>query len=153
MPVGRPKKDQVRLTFGNTAECSACRLRSGLIFLAFHKQAAIKPILKNELARMEEPKPSTPELAAIADTVRREGFAWIDGQVFHGYRAIAAPIFDIRARYGRPCHSSATRRLAVTSNAVWSALIVKALCVSASSFPTETGPRKTYSQRAKPTEV
>ena len=96
MPVGRPKKDQVRLTFGNTAECSACRLRSGLIFLAFHKQAAIKPILKNELARMEEPKPSTPELTAIADTVRREGFAWIDGQVFHGYRAIAAPIFDMQ---------------------------------------------------------
>ena len=34
------------------------------------------------------------KLAAITDTVRREGFAWIDGQVFHGYRAIAAPIFD-----------------------------------------------------------
>ena len=29
-------------------------------------------------------EPSTQELAAIADTVRREGFASIDGQVFHG---------------------------------------------------------------------
>jgi DNA-binding IclR family transcriptional regulator len=45
---------------------------------------------------MEEPKPSAQELAAVADTVRREGFAWIDGQVFHGYRAIAAPIFDMQ---------------------------------------------------------
>jgi len=26
--------------------------------------------------------------------VRRDGFALIDGQVFHGIRAIAAPIFD-----------------------------------------------------------
>lgn len=69
---------------------------AGRVFLAFHKQAAIKPILKSELARMEEPKPSTQELAAIADPVRREGFAWIDGQVFHGYRAIAAPIFDMQ---------------------------------------------------------
>jgi DNA-binding IclR family transcriptional regulator len=45
---------------------------------------------------MEEPKPSTQELAVISDMVRREGFAWIDGQVFHGYRAMAAPIFDMQ---------------------------------------------------------
>ena len=28
--------------------------------------------------------------------VRRQGYAWIDGQVFHGMRAIAAPIFDMQ---------------------------------------------------------
>jgi len=67
---------------------------AGRIFLAFHKQPALEPILKSELSRMEEPKPSRQELNAIAEKVRKEGFAWIDGQVFHSYRAIAAPIFD-----------------------------------------------------------
>jgi DNA-binding IclR family transcriptional regulator len=69
---------------------------AGRVFLAFHKQGAIKPVLKSELSRVDEPKPSAQDLASIADTVRREGFAWIDGQVFHGMRALAAPIFDMQ---------------------------------------------------------
>ena len=69
---------------------------AGRVFLAFHKQGAIKPVLKSELARMDEPKPSAQDLASITDTVRRDGFAWIDGQVFHGMRALAVPIFDMQ---------------------------------------------------------
>ena len=43
---------------------------------------------------MEEGKPSRQDIARVADTVKQAGYAWIDGQVFHGIRAIAAPIFD-----------------------------------------------------------
>jgi DNA-binding IclR family transcriptional regulator len=67
---------------------------AGRIFLAYHSQAAIKPILKAELAKSEERKPSPKEIAAIAEDVRGKGLAWIDGQVFHGVRALAVPIFD-----------------------------------------------------------
>jgi DNA-binding IclR family transcriptional regulator len=67
---------------------------AGRVFLAFHKQGATKPVLKSQLAQIEEPKPSAQEISAVAEQVRKDGFAWIDGQVFHSYRAIAAPIFD-----------------------------------------------------------
>lgn len=69
---------------------------AGRVFLAFHRQEAVKSALKCELSRMDEPKPSAADIAATTEKVRREGFAWIDGQVFHGYRAIAAPIFDMQ---------------------------------------------------------
>ena len=64
------------------------------IFLAFQKQETIKQVLKTELSQMEEGKPSRQDIARVADTVKQAGYAWIDGQVFHGIRAIAAPIFD-----------------------------------------------------------
>jgi DNA-binding IclR family transcriptional regulator len=67
---------------------------AGRIFLAYHSQQTIKPVLKSELAQREEAKPSSKDIAAAAADVRRTGVAWIDGQVFHGVRAIAAPIFD-----------------------------------------------------------
>ena len=69
---------------------------AGRIFLAYHKQETIKTILKSELAQMDGPKPSAKELAGIVADVKQSGFAWIDGQVFHGMRAIAAPIFDMQ---------------------------------------------------------
>ncbi|MGE3987296.1 IclR family transcriptional regulator [Pseudorhodoplanes sp.] len=67
---------------------------AGRIFLAFQSQPTIKSVLRSELAQREERRPSSKEVAAAAHQVRCEGFAWIDGQVFHGIRAIAAPIFD-----------------------------------------------------------
>lgn len=69
---------------------------AGRIFLAFHQQEAIKPVLRSELARMDGPKPSAKEIAALKAQVRRDDYAWIDGQVFHGIRAVAAPIFDMQ---------------------------------------------------------
>lgn len=67
---------------------------AGRLFLAHQPQAQVKPILKSELAKREEHKPTAKDIGAAAANVRRDGFAWIDGQVFHGIRAIAAPIFD-----------------------------------------------------------
>jgi DNA-binding IclR family transcriptional regulator len=67
---------------------------AGRIFLAFQPQQTIKSVLKSELAQREEQRPSLKDVAAAAEQVRRERFAWIDGQVFHGAPAIAAPIFD-----------------------------------------------------------
>lgn len=66
----------------------------GRIFLAYHDQSAIKPVLKAELSQSEAPRPDATEIAALTREVRAEGFAWIDGQVFHGIRALAVPIFD-----------------------------------------------------------
>jgi DNA-binding IclR family transcriptional regulator len=67
---------------------------AGRLFLAYQSQNTVKGVLKAELAKREEDKPSAKDIAAAAATVRRDGVAWIDGQVFHGLRAIAAPIFD-----------------------------------------------------------
>ncbi len=67
---------------------------AGRLFLAHQSQTQVKPILRAELARREENKPTAKEVAAAAADARREGFAWIDGQVFHGIRAVAAPVFD-----------------------------------------------------------
>ena len=69
---------------------------AGRIFLAFHQPEAIKPVLRSELAQMEGRKPSARGIAALAAQVRRDGYAWIDGQVFHSIRAIATPIFDMQ---------------------------------------------------------
>jgi DNA-binding IclR family transcriptional regulator len=67
---------------------------AGRMFLAFQKPETIGRTLKSELAQMDEGKPSRQDIAKIADEVKQAGYAWIDGQVFHGIRAIAAPIFD-----------------------------------------------------------
>ena len=61
----------------------------------------------------------------------------------------------VPAREKAACRSTKKRTrsaswLAFTSNVVWSALIVNAVWVSACSSPTETAPRKTYSQRSNP---
>ncbi|MBV9172856.1 MAG: hypothetical protein JOZ81_22540, partial [Chloroflexi bacterium] len=34
------------------------------------------------------------EIDEIKQFIRTEGYAWIDGQVFHSIRAVAVPIFD-----------------------------------------------------------
>jgi DNA-binding IclR family transcriptional regulator len=67
---------------------------AGRLFLAHQPPSQIKPILKAELAKREQNKPSAKEVSTAAADAHRDGFAWIDGQVFHGIRAIAAPIFD-----------------------------------------------------------
>ncbi len=67
---------------------------AGRIFLTYMEDEAVRPILKSELAKAENPKPTRAEIAAVASNVRQHRYAWIDGQVFHGERAIAAPVFD-----------------------------------------------------------
>jgi DNA-binding IclR family transcriptional regulator len=67
---------------------------AGRVFLTFLNAKTTRANLKSELARMDEPKPTTDELASIQTAVRAQGYAWIDGQVFHSMRALAAPIFD-----------------------------------------------------------
>ena len=71
---------------------------AGRVFLAYQEEEMIRSILEFELSRMEEPKPSPQELTKIADDVATQGYAWIDGQVFHSFRAIAAPIFDSQGK-------------------------------------------------------
>lgn len=67
---------------------------AGRLFLAYQSQNTVKAVLKAELAKREEGRPSKQDIEAASAAVRRDGVAWIDGQVFHGLRAIAAPIFD-----------------------------------------------------------
>lgn len=67
---------------------------AGRIFLAYLDDETIRPILTSERVNAEDPKPTKAEIATIACDVRNRRYAWIDGQVFHGVRALAAPIFD-----------------------------------------------------------
>lgn len=69
---------------------------AGRIFLAYHSQEAVKAVLKRELAQMEGRKPSANDISEVVAAVRQQGYAWIDGQVFHSMRAIAVPIFDMQ---------------------------------------------------------
>lgn len=71
---------------------------AGRVFLAYQEREMIQSVLEFELSRMEEPKPSPQELTKIAEDVRTQGYSWIDGQVFHSFRAIAAPIFDSQGK-------------------------------------------------------
>lgn len=67
---------------------------AGRIFLTYLNERTTRPILKAEAAKLEERKPSAKDTEEITQFVRKEGFAWIDGQVLHSIRAIAVPIFD-----------------------------------------------------------
>ena len=67
---------------------------AGRIFLTHLSERTTRSILKTETSKSEETKRSAKEIEAISQSVRKEGFAWIDGRVFHSIRAIAAPIFD-----------------------------------------------------------
>jgi len=67
---------------------------AGRIFLAYQERERTDAVLKFEVSHMEEQKPSEKDIQTIVEKVRHDGYAWIDGQVFRGFRAIAAPIFD-----------------------------------------------------------
>ena len=67
---------------------------AGRIFLTYLSERMTRPALKAELAKTEERKPSAEEIDKVKQFIRREGYAWIDGQVFHSIRAVAVPIFD-----------------------------------------------------------
>jgi DNA-binding IclR family transcriptional regulator len=66
---------------------------AGRLFLTYLKPSATRDVLKIESAKSDV-RATAKEIKAITDRVRADGYAWIDGQVFHGIRAIAAPIFD-----------------------------------------------------------
>lgn len=67
---------------------------AGRIFLTHLGERMTRPILKAEAAKSEETVLSAKDIDEIKKFVRAEGYAWIDGQVFHGIRAVAVPIFD-----------------------------------------------------------
>ena len=67
---------------------------AGRVFLTYLSERTTRPILKAEASKSEEGKRSAKDIEEITASVRKDGFSWIDGQVFHGIRAIAAPIFD-----------------------------------------------------------
>jgi DNA-binding IclR family transcriptional regulator len=67
---------------------------AGRIFLTYLSKRTTHPFLKAEAARSEEKSLSPKEIEKITHLVRTEGYAWIDGHVFHSIRAIAVPIFD-----------------------------------------------------------
>lgn len=67
---------------------------AGRIFLTYLSERTTRPIVKAESAKSEERSLSADEIDHIKKFIRTEGYAWIDGQVFHSIRAIAVPIFD-----------------------------------------------------------
>jgi DNA-binding IclR family transcriptional regulator len=67
---------------------------AGRIFLTYLNPSSIDPILQSETAKTDEAGLTAKEIGSITDFVRSQGYAWIDGQVFHGIRALAVPIFD-----------------------------------------------------------
>ena len=67
---------------------------AGRIFLTHLSERMTRPILKAEIAKSEERKLPAEEIDRIKQFIRTQGYAWIDGQVFHSIRAIAVPIFD-----------------------------------------------------------
>jgi len=67
---------------------------AGRIFLTYLTERSIRPVLKSETTKSEEKRLSARQIEEIKQFVRKEGFAWVDGQVFHGIRAIAVPIID-----------------------------------------------------------
>jgi DNA-binding IclR family transcriptional regulator len=67
---------------------------AGRIFLTYLNAATTNPILQSETAKTDDAKLTAKEIKSITDLVRRQKYAWIDGQVFHSIRAIAVPIFD-----------------------------------------------------------
>ena len=69
---------------------------AGRIFLAYQGEKTIKSVLQSELDQAESPKPTKRAIAAVIADVRARGYASIDSQVFHGVRALAAPIFDLQ---------------------------------------------------------
>lgn len=68
---------------------------AGRIFLTYLGASTTSPILKSESSKGDVSL-TAEELGTITDFVRAQGYAWIDGQVFHGIRALAVPIFDPR---------------------------------------------------------
>jgi DNA-binding IclR family transcriptional regulator len=68
----------------------------GRLFLAHESRTTIKKVFKSELTQLEGPKPSASEIDTIVRSVKKDGFAWIDGQVVHSLRALAVPIFDMQ---------------------------------------------------------
>lgn len=67
---------------------------AGRIFLTYLSERATRPILKAETSKSEETRQPAKEIEAISQSVRKDGFAWIDGHLLHSIRAIAVPIFD-----------------------------------------------------------
>jgi DNA-binding IclR family transcriptional regulator len=67
---------------------------AGRIFLTYLSERTTRSILKAETSKSEETKRSAKEIEAISQSIRNEGFAWIDGQLLHSIRAIAVPVFD-----------------------------------------------------------
>jgi DNA-binding IclR family transcriptional regulator len=67
---------------------------AGRIFLTYLSDRTTRPILKAEASKSDQGKLSAREIEEVTQFIRREGYAWIDGQVFHSIRAIAVPIFD-----------------------------------------------------------
>jgi DNA-binding IclR family transcriptional regulator len=67
---------------------------AGRIFLAYLSERTTRPILKAETSKSEGGKRTAKEIEEITQSVRKEGFSWIDGQVLHSIRALAVPIFD-----------------------------------------------------------
>lgn len=69
---------------------------AGRIFLTYLSERTTRPVLKAEASKSAESVLPSKEIGAITQFVRKEGYAWIDGQVFHSIRAIAVPIFDLQ---------------------------------------------------------
>jgi DNA-binding IclR family transcriptional regulator len=67
---------------------------AGQVFLTYLGKHTTRPVLKAETSTSTENALSEEGVEEITKFVRKEGYAWIDGQVIHSIRAIAVPIFD-----------------------------------------------------------
>lgn len=74
---------------------------TGRVFLAWAPPAMIESLLALELRRARSNATPPPDILAtrqevrnLADRIRADGFAWVDGKFIPGLVAIAAPILD-----------------------------------------------------------
>jgi DNA-binding IclR family transcriptional regulator len=69
---------------------------SGRIFLAFLPEEMTRAALDAEMARQTDVLEARQAVQRIIREVRQQGFAYTDGSVVPGLRAIAAPILDLQ---------------------------------------------------------
>lgn len=69
---------------------------SGRVFLAHLPSELTQSLLETEMRRLPDLLEARQDLDASNRHVREHGYAWIDGTVVPGLRAIAAPILDVQ---------------------------------------------------------
>ena len=69
---------------------------SGRVFLTFLPEEVTRPLLEVELAGHPKAEQAWAKVESVRNDVVKMGFAWVDGSVIPGLRAIAAPILDMQ---------------------------------------------------------
>jgi DNA-binding IclR family transcriptional regulator len=71
---------------------------TGRVFAAHLPRKVSEPLWRREQRAVAQPLPKEKDLEGILQETRAKGFAWIDGLIVTGLRAVAAPIFDLQGQ-------------------------------------------------------